>query len=107
LTRDDIATAVQAAAMRLAEIPPGDDGAASSLDHCDAQCTYWRLMTALESTKPDPDMSRLRLASQQGQEWEQRRQRALAARKADDLAYCRKILDEMLSQGPVFEALDE
>lgn len=91
------------AANRLAKNPPKGN-AAESIEHCTAQCNFWRLKTAYAAALGDDKM--LRFASERAESWEQRRGQALRHRKADDLARCRELFEQMTTSAAGFESLD-
>lgn len=94
---------VAEAALRLAKAPPSGQ-AGQSIEHCEAQCNLWRLKTAQAATIGDDRA--LRTASENAAMWEQRRGQAIRHKKADDLAECRRILEEMTSAAVGFGSLD-
>lgn len=99
----EIENRLRLAAVELAKTPPAGS-AAASIEHCEAQCNYWRLSTALAAVR---DHKRdLRVSSQQAETWEQRRGQAIKLKKADDLAACRRMFEAMTTAGVEFESLD-
>lgn len=89
--------------------------AAGSLRHCALQAEFWRLMQAkasLELADESFDIrvsaeKMIRVASEQGERWESRRQQALKVQMADDYAWCKAQMTEMLSQRGALQELDD
>lgn len=117
MTEEQLRAEISKKQQKLAKISEDIVGEAEkSIDHCTLQCEFWRLMFAmsvLTISNAESDKARilarpmLEMSSREGERWENRRQAALKYRKADDLAACRKMMEELLGQGAQFDELDD
>lgn len=115
MTEDQLRLEIRKRQQKLASITKVDGDAEKSIAHCTLQCDYWRLTFALaasEVTSTDDKVraqakGMLRLASREAENWESRRQQALKYRKADDLAACRRMMEDLMSEGAKFDELSD